>query len=440
MTNIMFISLGCDKNLVDSEVMLALLQEKGYCITNNESMADVCVVNTCCFIGDAKEESIENIIEIGKLKDKRLKAIIVTGCLAQRYQEEIFNELPEVDAVLGTMSIEAIVEAVDNVLEGKRYECFKPLTHLPSIKDKRSMTGISNTGYLKIAEGCNKRCTYCIIPYVRGNYRSVPMEEVVEQAKHLVDNGIRELCLVAQETTLYGIDLYGEKCLHKLIRRLSEIEDLHWIRLLYCYPEEITDELIEEIKNNPKVCHYIDMPLQHSEDSVLGRMGRKTTKKDITGRIKKIREEIPDIILRTTLITGFPGETEEDHKALMEFVDEIEFGRLGVFTYSAEEGTPAAEMDNQVPEEIKEQYRDEIMELQQEISYDVNRRQIGRTLEVVVDGYLYDDEMYACRSYMDAPDIDGMIFVKSEEELLSGDYISVKITDCNEYDLVAELI
>ncbi len=440
MTNIMFISLGCDKNLVDSEVMLALLQEKGYGITNVESEADVCVVNTCCFIGDAKEESIENIIELGKLKEKRLKAIIVTGCLAQRYQEEIFNELPEVDAVLGTMSIEAIVEAVDNVLEGKRYECFKPLTHLPTIKDKRSMTGISNTGYLKIAEGCNKRCTYCIIPYVRGNYRSVPMEEVVEQAKHLVDNGIRELCLVAQETTLYGIDLYGEKCLHKLIRRLSEIEDLHWIRLLYCYPEEITDELIEEIKNNPKVCHYIDMPLQHSEDSVLGRMGRKTTKKEITGRIKKIREEIPDIILRTTLITGFPGETEEDHKALMEFVDEIEFGRLGVFTYSAEEGTPAAEMDNQVPEEIKEQYRDEIMELQQEISYDVNRRQIGRTLEVVVDGYLYDDEMYACRSYMDAPDIDGMIFVKSEEELLSGDYISVKITDCNEYDLVAELI
>lgn len=440
MTNIMFISLGCDKNLVDSEVMLALLQEKGYGITNVESEADVCVVNTCCFIGDAKEESIENIIEMGKLKEKRLKAIIVTGCLAQRYQEEIFNELPEVDAVLGTMSIEAIVEAVDQVLEGKRFERFTPLTHLPSIKDKRSMTGISNTGYLKIAEGCNKRCTYCIIPYVRGNYRSVPMDEVIEQAKHLVDNGIRELCLVAQETTLYGIDLYGEKCLHKLIQKLSEIEDLHWIRLLYCYPEEITDDLIMEIKNNPKVCHYIDMPLQHSEDAVLSRMGRKTTKKEITERIRKIREEIPDIILRTTLITGFPGETEEEHNALMEFVDEIEFGRLGVFTYSAEEGTPAAEMENQIPEEIKEKYRDEIMELQQEISYDVNRRQIGRILEVVVDGYLYDDEMYACRSYMDAPDIDGMIFVKSEEELLSGDYISVKITDCNEYDLVAELI
>ena len=440
MTNIMFISLGCDKNLVDSEVMLALLQEKGYGITNVESEADVCVVNTCCFIGDAKEESIENIIEMGKLKEKRLKAIIVTGCLAQRYQEEIFNELPEVDAVLGTMSIEAIVEAVDQVLEGKRFERFTPLTHLPSIKDKRSMTGISNTGYLKIAEGCNKRCTYCIIPYVRGNYRSVPMDEVIEQAKHLVDNGIRELCLIAQETTLYGIDLYGEKCLHKLIQKLSEIEDLHWIRLLYCYPEEITDDLIMEIKNNPKVCHYIDMPLQHSEDAVLSRMGRKTTKKEITERIRKIREEIPDIILRTTLITGFPGETEEEHNALMEFVDEIEFGRLGVFTYSAEEGTPAAEMENQIPEEIKEKYRDEIMELQQEISYDVNRRQIGRTLEVVVDGYLYDDEMYACRSYMDAPDIDGMIFVKSEEELLSGDYISVKITDCNEYDLVAELI
>lgn len=441
MINIMFVSLGCDKNLVDSEVMLSLLQERGYGITNVESEADVCVINTCCFIGDAKEESIENIIEIGKLKKTgRLKAIIVTGCLAQRYNEEVFDELPEVDAVLGTMSIEAIVDAVDTVMEGRRFECFTPLTHLPTIKDKRSMTGISNTGYLKIAEGCNKRCTYCIIPYVRGDYRSVPMEEVVEQAKHLVDNGIRELCLVAQETTLYGIDLYGKKCLHKLIRKLSEIEDLHWIRLLYCYPEEITDELIEEIRVNPKVCHYIDMPLQHSENSVLSRMGRKTTKEEITERIGKIREMIPDIILRTTLITGFPGETEEDHNALLEFVDEIEFGRLGVFTYSAEEGTPAAKMPDQIPEEIKEQYRDEIMELQQEISYDVNKRQVGRTLEVVVDGYIYEDEMYACRSYMDAPDIDGMVFVKSDEELLSGDYISVKITDCNEYDLIAEII
>ncbi len=441
MINIMFVSLGCDKNLVDSEVMLSLLQERGYGITNVESEADVCVINTCCFIGDAKEESIENIIEIGKLKKTgRLKAIIVTGCLAQRYKEEVFDELPEVDAVLGTMSIEAIVDAVDTVMEGRRFECFTPLTHLPTIKDKRSMTGISNTGYLKIAEGCNKRCTYCIIPYVRGDYRSVPMEEVIEQAKHLVDNGIRELCIVAQETTLYGIDLYGEKCLHKLIRKLSEIEDLQWIRLLYCYPEEITDELIEEIRVNPKVCHYIDMPLQHSENSVLSRMGRKTTKEEITERIRKIREVIPDIILRTTLITGFPGETEKDHKALMEFVDEIEFGRLGVFTYSAEEGTPAAKMPDQIPEEIKEQYRDEIMELQQEISYDVNKRQVGRTLEVVVDGYIYEDEMYACRSYMDAPDIDGMVFVKSDEELLSGDYISVKITDCNEYDLIAEII
>lgn len=441
MTNILFVSLGCDKNLVDSEVMLALLKEKGYSITNVESEADVCVINTCCFIGDAKEESIENIIEIGKLKETgRLKAIIVTGCLAQRYKEEIFDELPEVDAVLGTMSIEAIVTAVDEVLEGKRFECFTPLEHLPSIKDKRSMTGVSYTGYLKIAEGCNKRCTYCIIPYVRGNYRSVPMEEVLEQAKYLVDNGITELCLVAQETTLYGIDLYGKKCLHELIRKLSELEGLHWIRLLYCYPEEITDELIEEIRDNEKVCHYIDMPLQHSEDTVLKRMGRRTTKAEITERIHKIREMIPDVVLRTTLITGFPGETEEDHQGVMEFIDEMEFGRLGAFTYSAEEGTPAAEMEEQIPEEVKERYRDEIMELQQEISFDVNRRQIGRTLEVVVDGFLYEDEMYACRSYMDAPDIDGMVFVKSDEELLSGDFIKVKITDCNEYDLMGEII
>ncbi len=454
MTNIMFISLGCDKNLVDSEVMLALLQEKGYGITNDEKEADVCVVNTCCFIGDAKEESIENIIEIGKLKDlagkknndpssdngHRLKALIVTGCLAQRYQKEIFKELPEVDAVLGTMSIESIVDAVDSVLAGHKYECFTELTHLPSIKDKRSIASGTYMGYLKIAEGCNKRCTYCIIPYVRGNYRSVPMEEVIQQAKHLVDNGIRELCLIAQETTLYGVDIYGKKCLHELLRELSKIDDLHWIRLLYCYPEEITDELIDEIANNPKVCHYIDMPLQHSEDSILQRMGRKTTKQEIIKRIKSIREKIPDIVLRTTLITGFPGETETDHQNLMVFIDEMEFGRLGAFTYSAEEGTPAALMEGQIAEEVKEKYRDEIMELQQEISYDINQKQVGRILEVIVDGYIYSDEMYACRSYMDAPDIDGMVFVRSEEELLSGDFIKVRITGCNEYDLIGEMI
>lgn len=441
MTNIMFVSLGCDKNLVDSEVMLKLLQEKGYSITNVESEADVCVVNTCCFIGDAKEESIENIIELGKLKNiGKLKALIVTGCLAQRYQKEVFDELPEVDAVLGTMSIEAIVNAVDETLAGKQFECFEPLTHLPAIKDKRSIASGTYMGYLKIAEGCNKRCTYCIIPYVRGNYRSVPMEEVIEQARYLVDNGIRELCLVAQETTLYGIDIYGKKCLPELIRKLSEIEELHWIRLLYCYPEEITDELIEEIRVNPKVCHYIDMPIQHSEDTILKKMGRKTTKREITERINSIRERIPDIVLRTTLITGFPGETEEDHKGVLEFIDEMEFGRLGAFTYSAEEGTPAAEMENQVSEETKERYRDEIMELQQEVSFDINRSQIGRELEVIVDGYLYADEMYSCRSYMDAPDIDGMVFVKSDDELLSGDFIKVRITDCNEYDLIGEII
>lgn len=441
MIQIMFISLGCDKNLVDSEVMLALLQEKGYSITNDENEADVCVINTCCFIGDAKEESIENIIELGKLKEKgRLKGIIVTGCLSQRYQKEIFNELPEVDAVLGTMSIESIVEAVDSVVDGRRYECFTPLTHLPAIKDKRSIASGTYMGYLKIAEGCNKRCTYCIIPYVRGDYRSVPMEEVVMQARHLVDNGIRELCLVAQETTLYGTDIYGKKSLPELLRKLSEIDELHWIRLLYCYPEEITDEMIEEIRVNPKVCHYIDMPIQHSEDAVLKRMGRKTTKQEIIDRICYIRERIPDIVLRTTLITGFPGETKEEHEGVLEFIDEMEFGRLGAFTYSPEEGTPAAEMDDQIPEDVKERYRDEIMELQQEISFDINRYQIGRELEVIVDGYLYADDMYACRSYMDAPDVDGMVFVKSDEELLSGDFIRVRITDCNEYDLVGERI
>lgn len=441
MVRILFISLGCDKNLVDSEVMLGLLQEKGYEITNEESKADVIVINSCCFIGDAKEESIENIIEFGKLKETgRLKSLIVTGCLAQRYQEEIMKELPEVDAVLGTMSIESIVEAVEHSLQEKGYTHFEDMNYLPHVYHKRVITSGTYMGYLKIAEGCNKRCTYCIIPSVRGNYRSIPMEEVIDQAEYLVDHGITELCLVAQETTLYGIDLYGKKMLPQLLQKLSGIANLKWIRLLYCYPEEITDELIREIKDNPKVCHYIDMPIQHCENKILKQMGRATTKKEIKKRIADIRKEIPDIVLRTSLIAGFPGETEDDHKALLEFVDEIEFNRLGVFTYSPEEGTKAALFEHQVCEDTKERWKDEIMELQQEVSYDLNAVMIGRELEVIVDGYIYKDDMYMCRSYMDAPDIDGLIFVSSKEELLSGDYIKVRITDFNEYDLIGEII
>ncbi len=441
MIKILFVSLGCDKNLVDSETMIGLLQDKGYEITNEEKDADVVIINSCCFIGDAKEESIETIIELGKLKETgRLKALIVTGCLAQRYKDEILKELPEVDAIIGTMSIESIGEAVDASLKEKGYSHFEDIDYLPKIYDKRAIASGSYTGYLKIAEGCNKRCTYCVIPSVRGSYRSIPMEAVMAQAVHLVNNGVRELCLVAQETTLYGLDLYGRKSLPKLLQMLSSIEDLKWIRLLYCYPEEITDELILEIKSNPKVCHYIDMPIQHCENAVLKRMGRATTKEEILERISYIRKEIPDIVLRTSLIAGFPGETKEEHEALMEFVDEVEFNRLGVFTYSLEEDTPAASFDNQVPEEVKEQWRAEIMELQQEVSYDRNASMVGQCMEVIVDGYVYKDDMYMCRSYMDAPDIDGMVFVHSEEELVTGDFIKVKIVDFNEYDLIGERI
>lgn len=441
MIQILFVSLGCDKNLVDSEVMLGLLEDKGYAITNEEKEADVVVINTCCFIGDAKEESIENIIEMGKLKETgRLKALIVTGCLAQRYKEEIQKELPEVDAIVGTTATEAIVEAVEETLKGKGYTHFEDINYLPPSHTKRVITSGTYMGYLKIAEGCDKHCTYCIIPKVRGNYRSVPMEDLIEQAKYLVSNGITEICLVAQETTLYGVDLYGKKMLPELLQKLSAIEDLQWIRLLYCYPEEITQDLVTEIRDNPKVCHYIDMPLQHCEDSILKRMGRRTTKKHIQKTIQMIRKEIPDIVLRTSLIAGFPGETQEDHEALLSFIDEMEFNRLGVFTYSPEEGTPAAEFENQISEETKEQWRDEIMALQQEISYDLNSAMMDKKLKVIVDGYLYKDEMYMCRSYMDAPGIDGCVFVASEEELLSGDFIDVKITDFNEYDLIGERV
>lgn len=439
MIQILFVSLGCDKNLVDSEVMLGLLEEKGYVITNEEKEADVVVINTCCFIHDAKEESIESIIEMGKLKQAgKVKALIVTGCLAQRYKDEIKEELPEVDAILGTTSIESIVDAVEEVLQGKTYTCFEDINYLPASREKRVIASGTYMGYLKIAEGCNKRCTYCIIPKVRGNYRSVPIEDLVAQAKYLVANGITEICLVAQETTLYGIDLYGEKRLPELLRRLSEIDGLVWIRLLYCYPEEITKELILEIKNNKKVCHYIDMPLQHSEDTVLKRMGRRTTKEEIKKTIVQIREEIPDIVLRTSLIAGFPGETEKEHQALLGFIDEVEFNRLGVFTYSKEEDTVAAEFEGQVEEEVKQRWKDEIMELQQEISYDLNEKMLGKTLKVIVEGYLYKEQMYMCRSYMDAPEIDGYVFVRSEEELLSGDFIEVTITDFSEYDLIGE--
>lgn len=439
--NILFISLGCDKNLVDSEVMLGLLDKKGYQIVDSEEDADIIVVNTCCFIHDAKEESIQTILEMAEYKKEgKLKALIVTGCLAQRYQQEIIDEIPEVDAVLGTTSYDHIVEAVEEALAGNGHVVLEDVDALPDVKEKRLVTTGGHYAYMKIAEGCDKHCTYCIIPKLRGNYRSVPMEKLLAEAKDLADQGVKELILVAQETTVYGKDLYGEKSLHKLLRELCKISGIQWIRILYCYPEEIYDELIQTIKEENKVCHYLDLPIQHASDAVLKRMGRRTSKAQLVKIIEKLRKEIPDISLRTTLITGFPGETQEQHEELKDFVDEMEFDRLGVFTYSPEEDTPAATMTEQIPEEVKEDRQAELMELQQEIAFDLAEDMVGREVLVMIEGKVADENAYVGRTYKDAPNVDGLIFINTDEELMSGDFVRVRVTGALEYDLIGELI
>lgn len=439
--NILFISLGCDKNLVDSEVMLGLLDKKGYQIVDSEEDADIIVVNTCCFIHDAKEESIQTILEMAEYKKEgKLKALIVTGCLAQRYQQEIIDEIPEVDAVLGTTSYDHIVEAVEEALAGNGHVILKDVDALPDVKEKRLVTTGGHYAYMKIAEGCDKHCTYCIIPKLRGNYRSVPMEKLLAEAKDLADQGVKELILVAQETTVYGKDIYGEKSLHKLLRELCKIAGIQWIRILYCYPEEIYDELIQTIKEENKVCHYLDLPIQHASDAVLKRMGRRTSKAQLVEIIEKLRKEIPDISLRTTLITGFPGETQEQHEELKDFVDEMEFDRLGVFTYSPEEDTPAATMTGQIPEEVKEERQAELMELQQEIAFDLAEDMVGREVLVMIEGKVADENAYVGRTYKDAPNVDGLIFINTDEELMSGDFARVRVTGALEYDLIGELI
>ena len=439
--NILFISLGCDKNLVDSEVMLGLLDKKGYQIVDSEEDADIIVVNTCCFIHDAKEESIQTILEMAEYKKEgKLKALIVTGCLTQRYQQEIIDEIPEVDAVLGTTSYDNIVEAVEEALAGNGHVVLEDVDALPDVKEKRLVTTGGHYAYMKIAEGCDKHCTYCIIPKLRGNYRSVPMEKLLAEAKDLADQGVKELILVAQETTVYGKDLYGEKSLHKLLRELCKISKIQWIRILYCYPEEIYDELIQTIKEENKVCHYLDLPIQHASDAVLKRMGRRTSKAQLVEIIEKLRKEIPDISLRTTLITGFPGETQEQHEELKDFVDEMEFDRLGVFTYSPEEDTPAATMTEQIPEEVKEDRQAELMELQQEIAFDLAEDMVGREVLVMIEGKVADENAYVGRTYKDAPNVDGLIFINTDEELMSGDFARVRVTGALEYDLIGELI
>lgn len=440
-----FISLGCDKNLVDSEMMITALQKSGFVITEEEAQAEVIVVNTCCFIGDAKEESINTLLEMAEYKEQTAgvcKLLVAAGCLAQRYHQEIQTEIPEVDIIVGTMGYEALGETIRNALQEQQgvIECLKDINYLPEpLTDRDSMSG-GYSAYLKIAEGCDKHCTYCVIPMVRGAYRSVPMDNLLAQAEHLVKNGARELILVAQETTLYGVDLYGKKSLPELLKRLSEIEELRWLRIMYCYPEEITDELIQAIRTLPKVCHYLDIPVQHGSDEVLRRMGRQTNRQELTDKIARLRTEIPDIALRTTLITGFPGETEEDFACLCEFVQEMKFDRLGVFPYSQEEDTPAAEMPDQIPEEVKQDRRSEIMALQQQIAFAKSEEQIGRILDVMVEGRLPEDHVYITRTYMDAPDVDGYVFVSTDWDLMSGDFLKVQIIGADEYDLIGEIV
>ena len=434
---VLLISLGCDKNLVDSEVMLGLLNKADHQLTNDETEADVVVVNTCAFISDAKEESINTIIEMGELKKTgKLKKLIVAGCLSQRYKDEIMKELPEIDVIIGATNYDKIVEAIGTDEES----IVDDINYTPRPIAERIVTTNASMAYFKIAEGCNKLCTYCIIPHIRGRYRSMPMDSLIASAEKLASDGIKELVLVAQETTLYGVDLYGEKKLPELLTKLSEIEGIEWIRLLYCYPEEITDELIEVMATNPKICHYVDIPIQHSENAILKRMGRRTSREDIVELVGRLRTAMPDIAIRTTLISGFPGETQELHDGLVDFVDECEFDRLGVFTYSPEEGTPAAEYEDQVDGELAVKWRDEIMELQQEISYEKNQQMIGSTQKVLIEGYLVDDDVYVGRTYRDAPGVDGIVFVSAPYELISGSFVDVKITEANEYDLTGVIV
>ena len=437
---LLFISLGCDKNLVDSEVMLGELSKRGYSFTEDETEAEVIVINTCCFINDAKEESINTILEMAEYKNAgSCKALIVTGCLAQRYRQEIIDEIPEVDAVLGTTSFDHICEAVENALGGQHLTKFSDLQKLVKSENHRILTTGGHYAHLKIAEGCDKHCTYCIIPKIRGTYRSVPMEELLEEAKYLVSQGVKELIIVAQETTLYGVDLYGEKSLHKLLRELCKIHGLYWIRIQYCYPEEIYDELIQTIAEEPKICHYLDLPIQHCNDAILKRMGRRTNKQQLIDKIEQLREAIPDIALRTTLIAGFPGETAEAHEEMMQFVNDMEFDRLGCFAYSAEEDTPAATFTDQVPQELKEVWRDDIMELQSEVCADLAEDMIGSELYVMVEGKVADEPAYIGRTYKDAPGVDGYIFIQTGEALMSGDFVKVKVTGAIDYDLIGEL-
>lgn len=441
------VSLGCDKNLCDSEAMLGLLAKHNYNITNDEQEADAIIVNTCSFIKDAMEESVNTVLEMAKLKQQNLKYLIVTGCMAQRFKDEIFDEIPEIDACLGTSSFDKILDVIeelkahDGIEDAEEISVYDDIDRLATITESNKViTSGTFMGYLKIAEGCDKFCTYCVIPHIRGHYRSVPMEQLLKEAEYMASQGIEELVLVAQETTCYGKDLYGEKRLHVLVRELAKIDGIKWIRLMYCYPEEIYGELIDCFKEEPKLLHYIDMPMQHSEDAILKRMGRRTDRASIETVIGKLREAAPDIAIRTSLIAGFPGETQEDHEALMAFLDEQELDRVGVFTYSREDGTPAATFENQIDEETAEQWRNEIMELQQEISLDKNETFVGMIMQVIIEGYSSDDDVYVGRTYRDAPGVDGLVFVNCDYELMSGQIVDVRINEVGPYDMIGGIV
>lgn len=445
--NILMVSLGCDKNLCDSEAMLGLLAKHNYNITNDEQEADAIIVNTCSFIKDAMEESVNTVLEMAKLKQQNLKYLIVTGCMAQRFKDEIFDEIPEIDACLGTSSFDKILDVIeelkarDGIEDAEEISVYDDIDRLATITESNKViTSGTFMGYLKIAEGCDKFCTYCVIPHIRGHYRSVPMEQLLKEAEYMASQGIEELVLVAQETTCYGKDLYGEKRLHVLVHELAKIEGIKWIRLMYCYPEEIYDELIDCFKEEPKLLHYIDMPMQHSEDAILKRMGRRTDRASIEAVIGKLREAAPDIAIRTSLIAGFPGETQEEHEALMAFLDEQELDRVGVFTYSREDGTPAETFENQIDEETAEQWRNEIMELQQEISLDKNETFVGMIMQVIIEGYSSDDDVYVGRTYRDAPGVDGLVFVNCDYELMSGQIVDVRINEVGPYDMIGGIV
>ena len=428
--NLYFISLGCDKNLVDSGNMIDILSRHGHRIVDDIDEADAAIVNTCCFIRSAAEESIEAVLEMAAAKEEgRLKALVMAGCMAERYRDQIAVELPEVDALIDTHSIADAAK----ILEELEIE-----TEEDKQDDSASavLLGPGYYGYLKIADGCDKHCTYCVIPSIRGPYRSELIDELVDKAERMADDGVRELILIAQETTLYGVDLYGSKRLPELLDRLCEIEGIDWIRLLYCYPEEITDELIACMKDHDKICHYIDMPIQHSNDEILKRMGRRTDQREIRRIVQKLRAAMPDIAIRTTLITGFPGESEEQHEELLSFIGEMDFDRVGIFAYSREEGTPAAGMEGQIDEEVKDRRLGELYARQQALVFDRNESLKGSVFDVIIEGSLTDEPgVYAGRTYRDAPQVDGLVFVKSAAPLESGDMVQVIIDGASGYDL-----